>query len=134
MNSDANLLILPYSAVEGPSLLHILIEQFQSKHWTHFRAAIAFARTTGNFENLLKAMKDFAGRGNNIDITFGANRFGGEAQGSSFEAIEVLLKYFKKNENVKLYLYFEKGRTFHPKIYLRRLPVQICLSSSDVLL
>ena len=63
-------------------------------------------------------MKDFAGRGNNIDITFGANRFGGEAQGSSFEAIEVLLKYFKKNENVKLYLYFEKGRTFHPKIYL----------------
>jgi HKD family nuclease len=85
--------------------------------WTSFTAAVAFARSSGNATELLDALTAFAKRGGAIEMTFGANTFA-EGEGSDYEAIEALLKELSNYPNVKLYLYSEPTRTFHPKLYL----------------
>ena len=50
-------------------------------------------------------------------MTFGADTFGA-GYGTDLQAIEQLVSRFESHPNVKIHLYHESGRTFHPKIYL----------------
>jgi len=111
-------LIFPYAAAAGRSLLHVLIDELRSGRWDQFQAAVAFAKTSGNYPALLQAMEDFAAQGGTINLTFGADAFGGESRGSDYECVEQLLQAFKDIPSFKLHLYHERGRTFHPKVYL----------------
>jgi hypothetical protein len=120
MIAKTKILILPYAGVKDKTLLHLLVDEFSDDRWTHFQSATAFAKRSGNYKELLEAMSSFAARGGRIEITFGADIFGADVAGSEYEAIEMLLKEFQAQQNVKLFLYHDKkrGRTFHPKIYL----------------
>ena len=117
MNTNIELLIQPYSVQDNRSLIHLLVKELSCNKWTCFRAAVAFARTSGNYDAALQAMLQFARNGGRIDLTFGADRFSGES-GSDYEAIKDLMDALGKEPNVRLFLYHEPGRTFHPKIYL----------------
>jgi phosphatidylserine/phosphatidylglycerophosphate/cardiolipin synthase-like enzyme len=118
MLADIDVFILPYAAADGNSLLNLLVRQFNNGNWTNFKAAIAFCKQSGTIQDLLDAMQAFAEGGGEIDITFGADAFGAETRGSDYEALETILTKFNDYPNVNIYLYHEKGRTFHPKIYL----------------
>ena len=118
MLAEIDVLVLPYSSIDGNSLLNLLINEFSSEIWTNFKAAVAFCKQTGTIKDLLDAMQTFSERGGEIEITFGADTFGAETKGSDYEAIETILTKFNENPNVNIYLYHEKSRTFHPKIYL----------------
>jgi HKD family nuclease len=119
MLTDVELFIFPYDALDGSrSLLHLLIEELRNDDWTHFHAAVAFAKTSGNFPDLLDALVSFAAKGNRIDLTFGADRFSGESKGSDYDAIEEVLSELNQQATANVYLYHEVGRTFHPKVYL----------------
>lgn len=117
MLTETEIIILPYAGKENKTLLHILIDEFKGGKWNKFKAAIAFVKQSGNYKELLDAMKDFVARGGSIEMTFGGDIFGFET-GSEYEAIETLLKSINDSPNVKVYLYHERGRTFHPKMYL----------------
>ncbi|MCB9602143.1 MAG: hypothetical protein H6724_02130 [Sandaracinus sp.] len=114
----AELLVLPYASVRKRSLTHVLIEEFRSNSWTRFRAAVAFARASANTRELLEALYDFAKSQGEIGITFGADSFGEDAQGSDELAVRQLLDRLESFPNAKLFLYHEQGRVFHPKVYL----------------
>jgi HKD family nuclease len=118
MKAEVHILIQPYCSQQGKSILNLLIGELKSGEWTHFHAAVAFARQSGNVQELLDALKSFACAGGTIEITFGANTFGDDAQGSDYESIRSLLMLLEEQPNARLYLYYEPGRTFHPKLYL----------------
>lgn len=118
MLADVEILTLPYDVPAGRSLLHRLIEELGNPDWTLFRAAVAFARSSGNYMELLDALRQFAERGGRVELTFGADTFSGEQQGSDYEAIAGLLNVLDTHETADVHLYHERGRTFHPKIYL----------------
>ena len=117
MKANVELLIQPYSVINSRSLIHLLIKELLSNDWNCFRAAVAFARSSGNYEDLLRAMKEFANQGGKIDLTFGADRFSGES-GSDYDAIKELLITLNQEPTARLFLYHEPNRTFHPKLYL----------------
>jgi len=81
------------------------------------RAAVAFARVSGNSGELLDALVNFASSGGTVSLTFGADTFGRDS-GSDLQAIEQLVGRLEPYPNATVYLYHESGRTFHPKIYL----------------
>lgn len=112
----ADISFFPYDSVTGGSLFHRLIAELSSGGWTRFRAAVAFARNSGNAQELIKAMVDFAATGT-ITLTFGADTFGNDP-GTDLQAVEQLVSAFEPFPNAHVYLYRETGRTFHPKIYL----------------
>lgn len=112
------LLLLPYDSANGKSLLHRLIQEIEAGSWTRFRAAVAFIRSSGNHEKLLAALVAFASEGKTVELTFGANTFGGEAAGSELDAIAGVLDNLDELPSVRVFLYHEQQRTFHPKIYL----------------
>ena len=56
----AELLLFPYDAAESKSLFHRLIAELSSGGWARLRAAVAFARVSGNSIELLDALVDFA--------------------------------------------------------------------------
>lgn len=118
MEAEVDFVILPYASAEGKSLLHLLIEELNGSSWTHFRAGVAFAKAGGNYEELFAAMSGFVARGGSIDLTFGADTFSNESRGSDYLAIEELVAHFDCEERVRISLYHEKGRTFHPKVYM----------------
>lgn len=119
MYTDVELFVFPYDALNGSrSLLHLLIDELGKDDWSHFQAAVAFAKSSGNFPALLDALLTFAAKGKMIDITFGADRFSGESKGSDYEAVEEVLAKLKDQPTANVYLYHEVGRTFHPKVYL----------------
>ncbi|MDX1944231.1 MAG: phospholipase D family protein [Pirellulaceae bacterium] len=118
MLADVEFLILPYASAEGRSLLHVLISEFGKPDWTHFRAAVAFAKASGSYVELFDAMRGFAQRGSRIDLTFGADKFSGDGSGSEYVAVQEVLARLGSEPTVHVYLYHENGRTFHPKIYL----------------
>jgi HKD family nuclease len=118
MLAETEIILIPYSNQDEKSILHILINELSSGKWTKFQAAIAFAKQSGNYDSLLDSLVRFAKAGSSIQITFGADSFGAETRGSDYNAIFPLLTLFKGNPNVRFYLYHEKGRTFHPKLYL----------------
>ena len=113
----AEILLFPYDAAKNKSLFHRLIEELNSGGWTRFRAAVAFARVSGNSGELLDALVNFASSGGTVSLTFGADTFGGNA-GSDLQAIEQLVNRLEPYPNAVIHLYHEIGRTFHPKIYL----------------
>ena len=113
----AEILLFPYDAAEGESLFHRLITELNSGHWMRLRVAVAFARVSGNADQLLAALLRFASSGRTVGLTFGADTFGSDA-GSDLQAVEQLVSQFEPYPNVKICLYHESGRTFHPKIYL----------------
>lgn len=118
MLTEAELIIHPYSSKDGKSLLDILVNELRSKKWIRFQAAVAFLKRSGNFRNLLEAMHTFIAEGGTIEITFGADTFAGNTRGTDYEAVKLLLSEFEEEPKVKFYLYHEKRRTFHPKLYL----------------
>jgi HKD family nuclease len=119
MYADIELFVFPYDALDGRrTLLRLLIDELGNDNWNHFQAAVAFAKGSGNFPDLLNALANFAAKGRKIDITFGADSFSGESKGSDYEAIEEVLTRLKGLPTANVYLYHEKGRTFHPKVYL----------------
>ena len=67
MNVQADLIFLPYDAESKKTLVDILIDELRSDRWRQFHAAIAFARVSGNYRELLDALIDFAGRGGAIE-------------------------------------------------------------------
>ena len=113
----AEILLFPYDAARGESLFHRMIAELRSGEWTRLRIAVAFARVSGNADELLAALVDFASSGGTVSLTFGADTFGGES-GSDLQAIEQLVRRFEPYPNARIHLYHEGGRTFHPKIYL----------------
>ncbi len=113
----AEVLLFPYDAAEGKSLIYRLIEELSSGGWTRFRAAVAFARESGNYQELLDALAYFASSGGIVSLTFGADTFGADS-GSDLQAIEQLVIQLEPYPNATIHLYHESGRTFHPKIYL----------------
>src|SRR6476660_7596771 len=89
--ADIELLILPYSSAKGKSVLDLLLTELASGRWTSFRAAVAFARSTGNVPQLLAELDSFAKAGNTIVLTFGADLFGAATPASDYDAVERLL-------------------------------------------
>lgn len=118
MNAEVDLLIQPYCLESDRSLLHLLVAELAKPDWEHFRAAVAFARSSGNFRELLQVLAAFADRGGIVDMTFGADTFAGANSGSDLEAIRALLASLDAKPTSSIYLYHEEGRTFHPKLYM----------------
>jgi HKD family nuclease len=118
MKTETEIIVLPYDAALRTSLAERLVAELKSSNWTRFRAAIAFAKTSGNYETLLTALSEFAEEGNQITLTFGADTFGKNTKGSDFEALQTLITRLGDYPKVFIHLYHEKNRTFHPKIYL----------------
>jgi HKD family nuclease len=114
--AEVELLIVPYTG-RTRTLIQLLIDEFADAEWDSFQFAVAFASQSGNFPDLLNGIAAFAKRGGRIEMTFGADTFSGES-GSEYEAIEQLLQRLDKFPKAKISLYREKGRTFHPKLYL----------------
>jgi HKD family nuclease len=112
------LILLPYDGVDGKSLLSRLISELRSGNWSRFRAAVAFLSASGLYDEFLEALDYFASSGGVASLTFGADVFGAEGAGSELLAVEALVKRYPPESGVAVYLYHEKGRTFHPKVYL----------------
>jgi HKD family nuclease len=117
MKADVELLFLPYAGAAQGTVADVLIRELRSGKWTIFRAAVAFARESGNFRELLDALVDFTAEGAALEMTFGANTFA-EGEGSDYAAIETLLEELEKYPNARLNLYSEPDRTFHPKMFI----------------
>ena len=113
----AEVLLFPYDAAVGKSLFHRLIEELDSGCWTRLRVAVAFARDSGNANELLDALTNFVSSGGVVGLTFGADVFGADP-GSDLQAIKELFTRFDPYKNATIHVYHESGRTFHPKIYL----------------
>src|SRR5690349_17951107 len=114
---NVELLILPYAGA-GRTVLHRLIEELKSGRWASFAAGVAFAKDSGNYLELIQALTDFAKSGGRVDLTFGADSFAGDARGSEYKAIQTLVDAFKALPSARVFLYHERSRTFHPKVYL----------------
>src|SRR5438105_2421776 len=100
MKLDVELIFLPYGEVTESTMVDILIRELSDKRWTSFKAAVAFARRSGNIPELIDALRRFGERGGAIELTFGANTFS-EGEGSDLEAIEALLNELAKAPNVR---------------------------------
>ena len=117
MQAYIEFIVLPYDSASGASMLARLISELNSGTWTRFRAAVAFARSSGNDADLLEALEDFANGGGVVSLTFGADTFAGNAKGSDYDAIQEILDSLDSTP-AQLHLYHEDSRTFHPKVYL----------------
>lgn len=122
MKADAELLFLPYAARDDRSLVQVLVEQLEEAGWDRFRAAVAFAKRSGNFPRLIEALQEFAEEGGTINLTFSADDFG-YSYASEYEAIEELLQKLENYPSARIYLYRSQDSTdppwsFHPKVYL----------------
>ena len=102
MRVKAELMFLPYAGEEQRTLADVLIDELNGDRWTFFRAAVAFARQSGNHPKLLEALVKFAQRGASIEMTFGANTFSGE-EGSDYDAIKTLLDELSRFPGVRVF-------------------------------
>lgn len=119
MQVDAELIVLPYDSQKNRSLAQRLVEELRSDSWNRLRAAVAFGKTSGSYEEILDALEDFCGRGGQLDITFSADRFGRNQYASDEAAVQALLDSVGHFAEARVHLYSESGnRTFHPKLYL----------------
>ena len=114
---DIEIILLPYAVAGGNSLLHRLIAELGKPDWTELRWRWHLPNSLG-ITISYSALVGFAQRGGKIHLTFGADAFKGEDRGSEYLAVETLLETLGKQEGVTICLYHEKGRTFHPKLYL----------------
>lgn len=118
MRVRTELMFLPYAGKRQQTLADVLIRELARKRWKSFRAAIAFARQSGNHPKLVEALVRFTRRGGQIEMTFGANTFSGGDEGSDYDAVKTLLGELSKFPKARISLYNELARTFHPKFYL----------------
>lgn len=118
MKAEVEILLLPYDSADGRSLLHRLIAEADGGNWTRMMAAVAFARVSGNYLELVRSLRSFAERGGDVSLTFGADSFGADTKGSDFDAVRQILDELDPLPTVRVFLYREPRRTFHPKIYL----------------
>lgn len=116
MKVDAELIILPYDGAAG-GVVGRLVSELREGGWKRFRAAVHSAKATGNFTALLDALFAFAQAGHATELTFGADVFRA-GKGTDYAAIKTLLDRLDALPSARLCLYREKGRTFHPKLYL----------------
>lgn len=114
----AEFLILPYAAAHGNSLLERLARELDDEKWDCFWGAVAFANESGNDRRLMEALTGFVARGGEVSLTFGADVFGEGNYGTQLTAVRTLLTALAAHESGNVFLYHERGRTFHPKIYL----------------
>lgn len=118
MKAEVDFTFLPYDSNEGESLSDILVEELQCEEWNRLQMAVAFAKNSLERHGLLlQTLQDFVQDGGNLEVTAGADVFGGDAKGTDYDAIDRLLSITEQSENAELYLYHEGGRTFHPKLY-----------------
>jgi hypothetical protein len=81
MRTDVELMFLPYAGAAQETLVDVLVRELTSDKWSAFSAAVAFARESANYRELLVSLASFARGGGTIELTFGANRFSeGESQ------------------------------------------------------
>lgn len=118
MLAEVEFIVLPYHSADGRSILSVLTEELDSERWNHFRAAVAFVKETGMFDDLLGSLRHFIERGGAVSITCGADVFRGKKRGTDLEAVKKLLEVCGDSPDAKVYLYHEGWRTFHPKMYL----------------
>lgn len=118
MLAETEFIILPYASERGRSILQLLANELSNGRWTAFRGAVAFAKQSGNDLRLLRALAKFAKGGGTVALTIGADVFGPSSRGSEYDAVKTLLETLEPFPDAKLYLYHERYRTFHPKLYL----------------
>ena len=98
---------------EANRLGDILIENL-SGPWTHFRAAIAFAKQSGT-KHVKHALADFA-QNHEVEIIVGIDH-----HGTSAEGLQDLLKaVFPNGRVIVFHNHLAHSNTFHPKVYLFR--------------
>jgi len=117
MEAEIEVILLPYDSSAGASLLARLTDELNSGRWSHFWAAVAFVRSSGNDSGLMNALERFSDRGGKVHLTVGANVFSGNDKGTDLDAIGQLLNVLSP-ESTDIHLYHEPNRTFHPKVYL----------------
>lgn len=89
-----------------------LIENLSDQKWTEFRAAVAFAKTSG-VNYLAEPLSRFAARGR-VKLSVGIDAFG-----TSFEALQVLLQCMGSSGELWVF-HNEANHLFHPKAYIFR--------------
>lgn len=126
-------LVLPYASSDGGSLVERLTRELSRDNWDRFWGAVAFANRTGNDIHLLDALSQFIEKGGTVSLTFGADVFGAASYGTELEAVRSLLTAIGTHERAKVFLYHERGRTFHPKMYIFSSEVQalVIIGSSN---
>ena len=85
-----------------------------SKQWTHFRAAVAFAKRSGT-RHIVDALKKFAQVGD-VEMVVGIDHCG-----TSVEGLADLLEAAEPNGRI-LVFHNRRPFTFHPKVYLFKSP------------
>lgn len=118
VTAGVEFLILPYASAEGRSLLSRLVQELNDCRWENFWGAIAFVNASGNDRDLLLALSKFVRRGGEVTLTLGADVFGASSFGTELLAVKSLLEALDGDERARIFLYHEKGRTFHPKLYI----------------
>ncbi len=90
----------------------LLVDNFKSRKWSSFRAAIAFAKRSG-VKHIAPSLTEFAKRAH-VKISLGIDQCG-----TSVESVEDLLKAV--GTKGELWLFHNEAAnspTFHPKVYL----------------
>jgi hypothetical protein len=118
LNAKVEFLVTPYSYVGDDCFPGRILKELLGGRWDYLRIAVAFARNELSHGPLLDAMRAFSSGGRRIDITFGADRFTNSQFGTDYAAVVEVLKHLDSSEGVRISLYHETGRTFHPKIYM----------------
>lgn len=118
MKTVSEVLIHPYGADRKSTVLHVLIREFSSNRWTSFDGAVHFVKESGHYDALIASLRSFLEAGRSVRLTFGADVFGRTDAASESAAVERLLLEFERFPDFRVYLYHEKGRTFHPKLFL----------------
>lgn len=89
-----------------------LVRQLEDRRWTRFRAAVAWARSTG-VDLLRDALGRFLQRGGQATIVVGI-----DLTGTTREGLQSLLDLDARGD-VEIWVYHdEAGSVFHPKVYL----------------
>jgi HKD family nuclease len=118
MKAEVDFTVLPYDSSERGSLSDILVDELQSEEWNRLQMAVAFAKNSLERHGLLlQTLQNFVREDGKLEVTVGADVFGGEAKGTDYDAVNRLLSIIEQSENAEFYLYHEGGRTFHPKVY-----------------
>ncbi len=93
-----------------PRLGDLLLQNLASRKWTSFRAAVAFAKTSGT-KHICPSLRRFARRGK-VKLSVGIDH-----RGTTVEALSDLLESLGKSG--KAYVFHNEARsTFHPELYV----------------
>lgn len=88
----------------------LLIANLRQRKWTHFRAAVAFAKQSG-VGHIREALADFASRGQ-VKISIGVDQ-----EVTTREGVQLLLTTLNGHGEVWVF-HNRNSSTFHPKLYV----------------